>query len=400
MHAVNPLLASRLRQLRQQAGLSLRNLAAKVPCSHVHIHELEHGRKAPSPRLVARLDEVLGADGELSALLRRSDPATAELVERLRLGDVSARTIESLHAKGEDLCCAYGWQDASQLRAEGLRWLGKVDVLLRRPVGLRAHTELLTVAGWLALLIGCLEYDLGMRRPAEATRRAAAQLAAEAGNHEIGGWAWEMAAWFALTQGRYQDVLTATQAGQQLLGNHLAAVQLMAQEAKAWARIGDPDQVHLTLERGRWLLDRFPPPHRPENHFQVDPDKWDFYAMDAYRLVADDERARHHAEQVLALGTAPDGSERAPMRIAEARLTLGTVAARAGELDEAVRIALTALRARRRSLPSLLMVAGEVDRELHRCAPHGRPVTELRDVLHELVKALSRPNQEQLNNPG
>lgn len=394
MDTVNPLFASRLRQLRQQAGLSLRGLAAKVPCSHVHIHELEHGRKAPSPQMVARLDEVLGTNGELSALPHRSDPATAELVERLRLGDVSPHTIESLHATVEDLCCAYRWQDASALRAEGQRWLRKVGALLRRPVGLRARAELLTVAGWLALLIGCLEYDLGMRQPAEATRRAAAQLAAEAGNHEIGGWAWEMAAWFTLTQGCYRDVLTAAQAGQQLLGKHLAAVQLVAQEAKAWARIGDRNQVHRTLERGRWLLDRFPRPHRPEHHFQMDPDKWDFYAMDAYRLVGDDERARHHAEQVLILGTAPDGSECAPMRMAEARLTLSTVAARAGAWDDAVTIALTAFQARRRSLPSLLMVAGEVDRELQRRAPRGRPVTELRDALHEVSKELPRRSQD------
>ena len=74
------------------------------------------------------------------------------------------------------------------------------------------------------------------------------------------------------------------------------------------------------------------------------------------------------------------------MRMAEARLTLGTVAARAGALDEAVRIALAALQARRRSLPSLLMVAGEVDRELHRRAPRGRPVTDLQDALHELAE--------------
>ena len=329
MDTVNPLFASRLRQLRQQAGLSLRGLAAKVPCSHVHIHELEHGRRAPSPQMVARLDEVLGTNGELSALPHRSDPATAELVERLRLGDVSPHTIESLHATVEPvLRLPLAGRLCVTCRRTALAAQG------RRPAattgGATGARELLTVAGWLALLIGCLEYDLGMRQPAEATRRAAAQLAAEAGNHEIGGWAWEMAAWFTLTQGCYRDVLTAAQAGQQLLGKHLAAVQLVAQEAKAWARIGDRNQVHRTLERGRWLLDRFPRPHRPEHHFQVDPDKWDFYAMDAYRLVGDDERARHHAEQVLILGTAPDGSECAPMRMAEARLTLSTVAARAG----------------------------------------------------------------------
>ena len=43
------------------------------------------------------------------------------------------------------------------------------------------------------------------------------------------------------------------------------------------------------------------------------------------------------------------------MRLAEARITLGVVAARQGDMDEAVRQGERALSARRRSLPSLLM---------------------------------------------
>jgi hypothetical protein len=51
---------------------------------------------------------------------------------------------------------------------------------------------LLTAAGWLALLVGCVEYDLGLRAAAEATRAAAKRLGAEAGNGEIIAWAHEM----------------------------------------------------------------------------------------------------------------------------------------------------------------------------------------------------------------
>lgn len=61
--------------------------------------------------------------------------------------------------------------------------------------------------------------------------------------------------------------------------------------------------------------------------------------------------------------------------------TLGAVAARAGELEDAVDVALTAFVARRRSLPSLLMVAKEVGDELRRRDPAGRPVVEFRDAV-------------------
>ncbi|HEV2928454.1 MAG TPA: XRE family transcriptional regulator, partial [Propionibacteriaceae bacterium] len=259
---------------------------------------------------------------------------------------------------------------------------------LFRPVGLKQHQELLTVAGWLALLVGCVEYDLGMRAAAEATRVAALQLATEGGNGEIAAWAWEMSAWFALTQGRYGQVVDAAQAGQATVGHRLAAVQLLAQEAKARGRMGDLDGVHAVLDRGRRLLEQFPRPSHPEHHFMVDPDKWDFYAMDAYRLAGDDQLARHHAEEVLRLGADEQGTERAPMRMAEARLTLGAVSARAGELEQAVDIALAAFHARRRSLPSLLMVAKEVGDELRRRDPAGRPVLEFRDAVRQ-VSAVS-----------
>lgn len=385
---VDPQFPTRVRELREAAGMSLRDLAASAYVSKSTLSELENGKATPMVDTARALDRALRSDGQLAAMVTEVEQPqawqTAELLERVRASDVSPATVEALHATAFELCCVYGRQDASQLRCEALGWLREVERLLRRPVGLHEHQELLSVAGWLALLAGCVEYDLDMRTDAEATRRAALQLAEEGGNGEIAAWAWEMSAWFALTQGRHRDVVTAAEAGQAAVGDHTAVVQLVAQEAKALARMDDTAGVRTALERGRQLLDRFPRPDRPDHHFVVDPDKWDFYAMDAYRLAGDDTLAQHHAEEVLRLGTAPDGSERAPMRMAEARLTLGTVLARAGELDEAVDVALSAFNARRRSLPSLLMVAGEVGGELRHRDPRGRPVAEFRDAVRSV----------------
>ncbi len=63
---------------------------------------------------------------------------------------------------------------------------------------------------------------------------------------------------------------------------HGVTVQLAAQEAKAWARIGDRRQTEVALDRGRRLLDSMPYPENLDNHFVVDPTKFDFYAMDCY----------------------------------------------------------------------------------------------------------------------
>lgn len=239
-------------------------------------------------------------------------------------------------------------------------------------------------AGWLALLIGCIEYDLGMRASAEATRATAGELGHEAGAVDIVGWTHEMSAWFALTQGQLRRVLDATSAGLAIAGKEGVAVQLIAQEARAVARMGDIAGARVALDRGRQLLDRAVVPSRTDNHLAIDADKWEFYAMDTYRLAGDDDLAAEYAAEVLRKGAAPDGTERSPMRMSEARLTLAVVASRKGQLEEAVATGLTALQAPGRSLPSLLLVAGELDAELSRRWPNEKLVEDFREAVRML----------------
>lgn len=235
---------------------------------------------------------------------------------------------------------------------------------------------MLALAGWLALLVGCVEYDSGDLRGAEATRRAALSLGQEAGNGEIQGWAHEMRAWFALNAGDLRGIIAASRQGAEIGGRHSVVVQLAAQEAKAWAGIGDRRQVELALERGRTTLEALPYPDNPSNHFVVDPAKWDFYAMNAYRLLGEDAMAESLAEELLR--TTPAG--RSPMRRAEAEGTLGVVAARRGDLEQAVALGNELLAKERISKPSLRLIAGELAetlRERFQAEPATRGYLEL-----------------------
>jgi hypothetical protein len=83
----------------------------------------------------------------------------------------------------------------------GQSWLTQITGLLDGHLTLSQHREVLTQAGWVALVLGCVEYDMGMRTQSEATRRAALSLGEEAGHGDIIGWAHEMRTWYALTQG-------------------------------------------------------------------------------------------------------------------------------------------------------------------------------------------------------
>ncbi|PZF80255.1 hypothetical protein C1I92_27100 [Jiangella anatolica] len=309
---------------------------------------------------------------------------TLEIVTRLQRSDVDAATLEALRITVDRLCCEYSYLPADQLLSEGREWLTRVADLRQRRLTLAQHQEVLALAGWLALLVGCVEYDLGQARVAEATRRAALGLGAEAGSAEIQGWAHEMRAWFALTSGDYRGVIEAARAGRAVAGEFGVAAQLAAQEAKAWARMGDRRQVEVALDRGRDALDAQPYPDNVAHHFVVDPAKFDFYAMDVYRIVGVDSVARSLAQEIVASGAA----HRAPMRVAEARITLGVVAARSGELEQAVDEGSRAISAgHRRSLPSLHLAADELAAELRARFPEEGPAGDYLERVRDLGAA-------------
>lgn len=322
-----------------------------------------------------------------SSLLVATGMDTLELLSRMRTSSVDDATLQAMRFTADRLCSEYPHMPAEQLRLEGHQWLRRVTGLLSEHLTLKQHREVLSLAGLVALLVGCVEYDMGDHRSAESTRRMALDLGTDADDREIIGWAHEMTAWFALTSGDYRRVIAASQTGAEAAGHRSVAVQLAAQQAKAWARLGNRRQVEITLDRGRALLDELPYPDNVDHHFVVDPSKWDFYAMDAYRLVGEDALTQLYAEEVLRLGTQFDGTERSPMRNAEARISLGVVAARQGDVDSALEYGQTALAGDRHSYPSLLMCSSELGNELNRHFPKNEGVAEYLDQLRTLTSA-------------
>jgi transcriptional regulator with XRE-family HTH domain len=339
-----------------------------------------------------------------TALIAASGMDTLEILTRLRSSAIDRATLDGLRITVDRLCSDYPHLPPEQLLVEGRQWLRRITGLLEQRMTLSQHREVLALAGMLAELVGCVEYDTGDRQLAETTRRAALSLGEEAGDPEVIGWAWEMRAWFSLTTGDYRGVVRAAEAGEAQAPGTRAAVQLAAQRAKAWARIGDRRQVEVALDQGRALLESLPYPDNLDNHFAVDPSKWDFYSMDAYRLLGasagpdstENRLAQTYAEEVIRLGTDHDGTERSPMRIAEARVTLGVVSARQGDVEGAVTYGKAAFTGARKSLPSLLMVSSELATAvsgLGEAAPASEYLEELRDLKQAVAAAASLSRQ-------
>ncbi|MFE3635202.1 hypothetical protein [Streptomyces sp. NPDC059168] len=74
------------------------------------------------------------------------------------------------------------------------------------------------------------------------------------------------------------------------------------------------------------------------------------------------------------------------MRAAEARLTLEVAAARMGEIEEATGMGTTALEVDRKSLPSLLLVADELNKELRSRYPREAATRD----FHERITVIKR----------
>ncbi|WP_254876893.1 XRE family transcriptional regulator [Verrucosispora sp. NA02020] len=321
------------------------------------------------------------------ALFAGTGMETLEILARVRASDVSPSTLDALTVTADRLCCEYPYIPSEQLHTEGQAWLRRLTSMMDRRLTLSQHREVLTLAGWVALLVGCLEYDMGDRRTAEGTRRAALSLGEEAGNSAVVAWTHEMRAWFALTQGDYRGAIAAAEAGEEMATSDGAAVQLAAQRAKAWARLGDRRQVETALDQGRRLLESLPYPADVDHHFMVDPAKFDFYAMDCYRIVGENRLANMYAQEVISSSTDPHGIPRKPMRIAEAWVTLGVTAARDGDVEAAVSHGRQALEGDRKSLPSLLMCSRELADTLASHYPDKGEVASYLDEVRALTMA-------------
>jgi tetratricopeptide (TPR) repeat protein len=367
------------------------------------VHSWESGGSCPDdfykPIIAKTFGTVTGAIWPVAGgrdadaqLVAGAGMDTLEILTRLRSSSIDGATLDGLRITVDRLCSDYAHVPAPQLITEGRAWLHRITAMLDRHLTIGQHRELLTMAGWLAALVGCVEYDSIDRAAAEATRHAAWSLGEESGSNEIMAWAQEMRAWFALTRGDYRGVLAAAETGHAVAPHGPAAVQLHAQKAKAWARIGDRRQVEVALDEGRALLEELPYPDNPDNHFAVDPTKWDYYSMDCYRILGgvsdtpgtETKLADSYARDVIRLGTDATGAELSPMRNAEARITLGVLAARQGDVETAVDYGQRALAGDRLSVPSLLMVSGELGTLLTERYSSDASAVDYLDQLHRL----------------
>ncbi|MEV5554540.1 hypothetical protein AB0L44_12845 [Nonomuraea wenchangensis] len=302
-----------------------------------------------------------------------------DLARRAAATEVGQDALERLEAAVDDLAVAYHRTPPPELLVHIRRHLDYVFVLLDGKKTLIEHRRLLVAGGWLSLLAGTCLIDLRRFPAATARLRTATQIAKEAEHREIAAWCLETEAWRHLIDGEDRQALTLSQAAQQVAPRSSSAyIQAVAQEGRAWARLGEARETRAALNVVARLIAPLPTPNRPEHHYRYDPAKSDAYIATTLSWLGD-SAAESYARGVLAR-LESDGPSR-PRRALAAGLDLALALLAADQPDEAGLITLTAL-TNPHLVPSHHWRATEVIASLEaRRAPEAK---QLREAYREL----------------
>jgi transcriptional regulator with XRE-family HTH domain len=245
-----------LRRLREATGLSLRRVAAMALSSRGHLGDLETGRRQPTEDLAARLDEVLGTGGVLSAMIQA--PPTAHDPERL---DHAARhprrvdpaTVDSLadlldtYRRLEDSIGAAPLLPAVRAQLDLVSALAAGAAPALRPAVVELAAQWAQFGGWLNAAVD-------RRRLASRWYSTALEWGTEAGNADMIATVLSMRGHLAWSERRPRPMIELSAAA--LREPASAGVRAIAaqQQARGHALVGQADATVDLLDRAVDLL--------------------------------------------------------------------------------------------------------------------------------------------------
>lgn len=208
--AVDPRFTAELRRLREQRGLSVRDLARAAPVSKSHIHDLETGRRRPTMETAAALDRALGADGRLAAMVREAGPPP-EVAERLDYVAAHPRRVDkaSLEALVDLLAAQRRLEDAVGAAAVLAPVRAQLDLMTALVGEARCalRRQLVDLASQWAQFAGWLFIAAGSGQPAARWLARGLELATEADNPTMIATVLSFRAHLAEGQGRIGDMI-------------------------------------------------------------------------------------------------------------------------------------------------------------------------------------------------
>jgi transcriptional regulator with XRE-family HTH domain len=241
-----------LRRLRQQRGLSIRDLAKLAHHSKSVVWEWESGLKVPTADVTGRLDQLLDGDGVLTAAAGQLAPVNGH-AERLAHVAAAPRTVDaaSVDALAGILANMRRLEDSAgpgPLVAATAGPLKLVETLADEARG-PLRPRVVELAGQWAQFAGWLRAATGQPGKARDWYARTLEHATEAGNRDLIATSLSMRgnlAWMARQPGPVVGLSAAAADHADSPGVRAMAEQ---QQARGHAVLGEADQVERLLDR-------------------------------------------------------------------------------------------------------------------------------------------------------
>ncbi|MDR3081492.1 MAG: helix-turn-helix domain-containing protein [Streptomyces sp.] len=302
---------SELRKHRQDAGMSLAELAAHVLMHRTHVHHVETGKRAPSADLAEAADIALGADGQLVAEYRREEAQrlkqtatrktlAASLATSRDLMALADLELDELHAGIEETAVDYLSHAPGPmlLRADALR-RDALQRLRDYRHGPHERADLYVSAGRLSGILAYAALDLGDADAALEHARAAGRCAQYAGDTELLMWVRGTQSLIARFNGDYGIALDYVRDGLQYGGDvpGTGEARLLCGEVQCLANLGDSRAANRTLRLAEQARQRVQRPDSVAGLFEFSETKQQYYAASSLIWLDGGDDARTAASE-------------------------------------------------------------------------------------------------------
>ena len=373
--------ADEVRRLMAERGMSLRRLAKASNYDPTYLSKVLSGHKPSSPYLAARLDDALGASGQIrdaaqEAPPRRADRATSArrkpsgAVEALQVamtGDPAGADIgaDGLAELVPHYAHALAVAPSAAVYGELLSARSFAGTLLGRSSP-RQRPDLTVTAGWLSSLLAMSAADLGDHAAAVVWCADTERRGRDAAYPELLGWAALTRSLIAWYQG--DPLASAAAAGRGQAGGvpgSVAHAKLAAQEMRCRAMLGDAAGMAEAKRRAAAAMAQLGPPTLAASVYSVPRAEDPPYTATSLLLAGRYAEAAQLTRRIIDTAYHPQSqaSGDQPTNYARTLLILALAAAGLGELDEAAAAGTAALECGRVVWPTIVL-AGKLDQAL------------------------------------
>jgi len=251
------------------------------------------------------------------------------------------------------------------------------------------RSDVVVAAGWLSSLLAVVTCDMGDHAAALVWCSDAERRSREAGHAEIAAWAALTRVMIAFYQGHAGRAVALAGRGQTIAPVGTAAyAKLAAQEMRAWALLGKPDEMAEAKRRAAKAIAELPAGVATTGAFSINLAEDPPYTATSLLLVDRYPEAVSATNRVIGTVYRPEAHNRSaqPSAYARSLLILALAQAGLGRVDEAVAAGQAALDSARLVWPTMVL-AGKLDQVLAR---DFASVTETADYHARYTEAASR----------